>query len=108
MTLSSVAGKRSGEHGNVFATVTERRDIDRHNAQAIEKVGAKILSLDLFFQSAVRRAHYPDINRNRFVPAESFDSSLFECPQQLSLHVGAHVANFIEEQSAAVCLFKFT
>src|SRR6185369_7330929 len=53
-----------------------------------------------------RGTHDSHVDRNRLVRAEPFDSSFFEGTQQLRLHVGAHIANLIEKQSAAVSLFK--
>src|SRR5256885_16842858 len=106
MSFRSLSGESGGEPRNVFTTIPQRRDIDRYYTQAVEEVGAEISILDLVFQIAMGGAHDPNIYRNRFVAAESFNSSLFECAQQLCLYVRAHVAYLIEEQSAAVCLLE--
>src|SRR2546429_9051797 len=71
-------------------------------------MGAKVSFGDLFFQGTMRGADDTHVDGNRFVAAESFNSSLFQRAQQLCLHVRAHVADFVEKQCAAVGLLEFT
>src|SRR5207237_9898239 len=94
--------------GNVFSAFAQRCNVHRYYAQAIEEIGAKISLGDLFFQGAMRGADDAHVDGDRFVATQSFDSSLFECAQQLCLDVGAHVADFVEEERAAVCLLEFS
>src|ERR1043165_3212715 len=101
MTLGGIPRKGGGEHRNVLATLTQGRDVDRDHAQTIKQVRTEILFLDLFFKSTMCRAHNAHVDGNRFVAAESFNPSLLERAQQLCLDVRAHIADFIEEKSAA-------
>src|SRR3989442_15635140 len=98
MPFGSLSGERGREHRNVFPTIPQRRDIDRHDAQTVEEVGAEISILDLVFQITMGGAHDPNVDSDRFVAPESFNSSLFEGAQQLRLHVRTHIAYLIEEQ----------
>jgi hypothetical protein len=56
----------------------------------------------------VGRAHNPHIDGNRFVTAQPLNSSFLQRAQKLRLHVGAHIANLIQEQRAAIGLFEFS
>src|SRR5438552_1329030 len=108
MTLGSLAGKGLREDGNVLASFAQRSNVDRNHAQAIEEIGAKISIGNFFFQRAMRGADDPHIYRNRFVTAKSFNPTLFQRAQELCLYVGAHVANLIQKEGAAVCLLEFS
>src|SRR5207248_11092221 len=101
MSFSSLSCERGGEYRDVFPTIPQRRDIDRHYAQAVEQVGAEISILDLVFQITMSGAHDPNVDGDRFIATESFNSSLFEGAQQLCLYIRAHVAYLIDEQSVA-------
>jgi hypothetical protein len=72
----------------------------------------QVLSEFLFpnsrFQIAMRGDDDPRANRNRFVPANPFDFSLFEYSQKLGLHVQRHVADFVQKYRSLVCLLKFS
>src|SRR2546430_17381664 len=98
MPFSSLSCECGGEYRNVFPTIPQRRDIDRYYTQAVEEIGAEISILDLVFQITMGGAHDPNVDGDRFIAPESFNSSLFKRAQQLCLHVGAHVAYLIEEQ----------
>jgi hypothetical protein len=63
---------------------------------------------DFLFQRSMSRADDAHVNRNRIVAAEPFDLSLFKRTQQFCLHVRAHIADLVEEQSAAVSLFELS
>src|ERR1041384_6880674 len=96
MSFRSLSRKRGREHWNIFSTIPQRRDIDRYYTQTVKEVGAEISILDLVFQITMRGADNPNVDSDRLVAAESFNSSLFEGAQQLCLYVRAHVADLIE------------
>src|SRR5436190_18425405 len=97
-----------GERGNVFASLAQWRNLDRHYLQTVKQVRAKISVLDFFFQCAMRRANDAHVNRNRFVAPETLNAPLFKGAQKLGLDICAHITDFVEEQRAAVSLFKFS
>ena len=76
--------------------------VQRQHVQAVVKVFAKAAGHDLGLQVAVRRGHHPHIDRHRPGRAHRLDTALLQHAQQLDLHVHRHVADFIEEQGAAV------
>ena len=62
---------------------------------------------DLVLERLVRRRDYPDVNGDRLGAADSGDDVVLEHAQNLRLRGKAHVADFVEEQRALVCLLEF-
>ncbi len=52
------------------------------------------------------RADDADIHADRFVGSDADDLAVFQNAKQLCLHCQRHVADFIEEQRPAVCMFE--
>ena len=48
----------------------------------------------------------PDVDRDRFVPADALELLLLQQPQHLALRGGRHVADFVEKNRAAVALLE--
>src|SRR6266545_3453289 len=108
VTFRSGTRKRFGKLRDIFASFPKRRNIDGDNTQTIEKISTKISGGDLLFKWTMSRAHDAHVDRNRLVTTQPFNSSFFQCAQELCLYVGTHVANLIEKQSAAICLLEFS
>src|SRR5262245_53582538 len=60
------------------------------------------------FKIAMSGGEHPDIHRHVFSATEPLDGSFLEHAQELGLGAGLQIADFIEEQSAAVRLLKAT
>ncbi len=58
------------------------------------------------FQVAVCGDDYSDIHGDRLVAADALHFSLLQHAQQLGLHECGHVADFVQEQRAAMGLLK--
>src|SRR5262245_58613679 len=93
ISLGSRTKKGLGEYWNILTSLTERGDINRHDTESIEQVGAKISVCDFLFEWTVSGADYAHVNRNRVVTTESFDATFFKCTQQFCLHIRTHVAD---------------
>src|SRR5581483_4111746 len=98
--------KVAGEQGDVFFAVAQRRDFDGDDAQAIVKVFAEAAFGDELFQVFVGGGDDADVHRNFFRAADGAHGALLERAQQLDLHGDAHLADFVEEDGAAVRAFE--
>src|SRR5258706_3145924 len=107
VAFSSRVCKCLGTLWYVFATLAQGRNIDCHYSQAVKKINPEISCRNLLLTRTTRSAYDAHLNGDRFVAAQSFDAPLFQRAQEFRLHVGTHVANLIEKQSAAVGLLKF-
>ncbi len=97
----------ASEDGNVCGPIAERRDEKGNYVKAVEKILAKSAVQDLLFQIFVGGGDNPNVHAGSLVRADRFEALLFEHAQHFGLSTKAHVADFIEEKSAAVGLLKF-
>src|SRR5690606_32947013 len=86
--------------------LAEWRHLNRKNVQAIKKIFAEFALGDRRRQVAVRGGDDADVARARLVAAHAFERAFLQYAQQLDLHRQAHVANFIQEQCAALSEFE--
>jgi hypothetical protein len=80
----------------------QRRLVDAQHAEPVIEVRAEASGLDRAVEIDVRRGDDPHVDRNRFLPAETLDLPFLQEPQQARLALDRHVADFVEEQRAAV------
>jgi hypothetical protein len=91
---------------NVFAAVRQARDVDADHVQAVEQVLTEFASLHQGFQVLVRRGDDAHVDLHRHMTAHAVELAVGQNPQQTRLRVRRHVADFIEEQRAAVGLLE--
>ena len=91
---------------NVFLAFAQRRHEKGNHVQAVEQIFAEISLRDLFFQVFVRRGDHAGIDGDRFFESDGSESALVERAQHLRLRLQTHVADFVEEERAAVGLLK--
>src|SRR5690606_22543415 len=84
------------------------RHFDRKNVQAIKEVFAEITLCNRCRQVTVRGSDDANVARARLVAAHALEGAFLQYAQQLDLHRQAHVANFIQEQRAALSQFEAT
>ena len=96
----------SDKAADVLAAFAQRRELNREDAQAIEKVLAEPASVDLFLQVAIGRGNDADIDPAGARVADAFQFLLLQNAQQLCLHRERHFSDFIEKQRAAVGQFE--
>ena len=101
----SGAGRTSPARDVVLA-LAQRRHVDRDDVEAVVEVLAELPVGDHLRQVAVGRRDDADVGAQRAGAAEALELVLLQDAQDLRLRVGAHVADFVEEQRAAVGLLE--
>src|SRR5579864_2447274 len=90
----------------VVAPLAERRNADRDDVQAIVQIFAEEIFGHSFVEIAVGGGDDAHIDGNLTSAAHRANSTLLQYAQQLDLHGQSHLADFIEEDRAAVCDFE--
>ncbi len=96
----------AGEGGDIFAAVRHAGDVDANHVEAMEQVLTELARMHQGFQVLVSRGDDAHINLDRCVTAHAVELAVRQYAQQASLGVGRHIADLIEEQRAAIRLFK--
>ena len=94
------------QRGDVLRAVPQRGNEKRNDVKAIKEVLAKIAAIYFLFEILVRGGDDADIHAHGLIGAHWFEALLFENTQHFGLRAHAHVADFIEEQRAAVGFFE--
>ena len=92
--------------GNVLNSVTQRRQAQTDDIQAMVEVLSKLSALDAFFQILVRRGNDANIGLNGLVTAYAVKVPVGEYTQKPSLQLHRHIADFIQKERAALGLLK--
>ncbi len=96
----------AGEQRNVLAPLAQARQTDADDVQAVEQVLAEQAVLDPRFQVLVRRRDDADVGLDRRMAADPVEVAIGQHAQQAGLQFGRHVADFVEEQRAALGLLE--
>src|ERR1700722_18429693 len=96
------------QHGNVFATLAERREIDADYIEAIEKVFAELAFAHELAQIDIGGGDDADIDLNLLDSAEMHESAVLQHAQDFALRVHGHGSDFVEEERASVGDFEQT
>ena len=87
---------------NIFAPLTQRRDINRENIDAIVEVVAKSAVGHHRPEVAVCRRNYADVNADLVSTTDPPDLSFLQGTQELCLHGNVKLGNFVEKERAPV------
>ena len=98
--------KKLASAADVFLALAQRRHLDGDDVQAVVEVLAELAGRDHRRQVAVGRGDQPDVDLDGAGAAQPLEFVLLEHAQDLRLRVRAHVADFVEEQRAAVGLLE--
>ena len=90
---------------DVAGTLTQRRHVDCHFAQAVVQVLAELLFRYEVLEILVGRCNDAHVDRNLLATANAFNDLVLEEAQQLGLQRQRHVADLIQEQRAAIGVF---
>jgi hypothetical protein len=95
-----------GQQRNVVAPLAQRRQAQADHVEAVEQVFAEQALLDPAFQVLVGGGDHPHIGLDRLVAADAVEVAVGQHAQQARLQFGRHVADFVEEQRAALGLLE--
>ena len=95
-------GQPVRQQDNVVAPISERRQVDGDDVEAIEQVFAKAPLGDFAQGIAIGGADDADIDRFGLCRSDSLDHPGLDEPQQLDLKLDLHFTNLVEEQRAAI------
>ena len=93
-----------GQQQHVGAPSAQRRHVDLDHVDAEEQVLAEPLFFDGRLQVAIRGRQDPHVERHLLVAADRADLPFLQGPQQFGLHRQRHLADFVQQQRAAVGL----
>ena len=91
---------------NVVLARAQCGELDADDVEAIKQILAKIACSHGFFERAIRGSDDAHIGRHGRIAAHALKGTALEDAQNFRLCGGGHVADFIEEQRAAVALLK--
>src|SRR5439155_6459193 len=96
------------EHRNVFATLAQRRHINRKNIDSIIEIVTKTSITDHRAQIPVGGGDHTNINWNFEGAAHAANAALLQSAQEFRLHADVEFRNLIEKQRAAIRNFEQT
>ena len=89
---------------NVFAPLTQRRQLERDGIDAVEQILPEASLFDLFFQIPIRGRNEAHIHVHVARGADRLDLALLQHAQQLRLHGRGKLADLVEHERAPVRL----
>ena len=95
-----------GQIGDVFLVFAQGGDMDGNDVEAEEKVLAEFLAFDAFFQTAVGGGDDADVHLDGAVAAHALQFAFLQDAQELGLDLRGNLADFVQEDGAAVGQFK--
>ena len=90
------------QDGNVVGPLAQRRQVQRDQVDAVEQVLAELAARDLVGERAVRGRDDAHVDRPRLARAEHLVGAVLEDAEQLHLRARVEIADFVEEDRAAV------
>ena len=96
------------QYGDVFLPLIQRRHMDQYDTEPVVKIFPEIAVFDLLLNVFVGGCNHPHIHLYRFVAPYPCDDIILQSPENLCLCRKAHIADFIQEQSTTIGLFKFS
>ena len=100
--------KKVGQSHDLVLPFPQRRNSQGDHVQAIIQIFAEPAFGYGLLQIAMRRRDHAHINRDRLFAAEPLKLLILEHLQQLRLQLEIHVADFVQQDGAAVGQFKHT
>ena len=90
---------------DVLGALTQRRQCNRHDVQAVVQVHAELAAVGRRLQIHLGRRHHTAIDRYAGVAAQPLDAALLQRAQQLGLQCQRHRFDLVQKQRAAVGVF---
>src|SRR5262245_12765190 len=105
-TLREGANERCREVRNIFATIAQLRQSDFDNVEAVIQVVAEATGTNFSQQVPVGRGNQTNIDLPLFERSNALDLAFLEDAQELRLNRQRQLANFVQEQGAAIRGFE--
>ena len=96
----------AGERRDVLAALAERGQVDLDHGQTVVEVFAKRAFVDHLAEVAVGGGDDAHVDRDHLRPADALNLARLEHAQKLRLKADVELADFVEEQGAAVGHFE--
>ena len=90
------------QDGDVAGAIAQRRHAHGDHVDAEVEILAEAAGLDLGVEVAVGGAHQAHVDADGLGAADRAHFAVLQHAQDLRLHLGAHVADLVEKQGAAV------
>src|SRR5207247_1556042 len=94
------------EDGHVPAAAAQRRQLDAPDGEAEEEIVAEATRLDLAVEVAARRRDDPHVDALPVVRPDALHLAALDGAEQLGLEHGVELADFVDEERAAVRLLE--
>ena len=94
------------EEREVVDAVAQGRQEEAHDGEAVEEVFAEAVVSDFVFEFSVGGGDDADVDGYGFWGADAADFALFEDAQEFWLQLEAELAQFVEEDGAALSEFE--
>ena len=92
----------AGEQRDVFLAVAQRRNEEGDDVEAVEEVFAEVAAGDLFFEVFIGGGDDAGVDVDGSAGADGIEALFVQSAQNLCLRLQAHVADFVEEEGAAI------
>src|SRR5579863_7501010 len=92
----------------ILCVLAQRWDVKRNYVEPVKQILAKRAAHYFFIQFFIGGGNDANIHGHRSIRTYRLESLLLENSQNFRLSFQTHVGNFIEKQSAAVGLLKFS
>ncbi len=104
--LCGAIEKETQQRWNILTAFAQRRDMYADDIESMIKIFAEASFLDQRFQVLMRRGDDAHVDLDRRMATDTVELAVGQHPQQTRLQFGRHVADLIEEQTAAVGLLE--
>ena len=100
--LAVLAHEVTGQEGDVFSPLAQRRQLVVQDVEPVEQVLAEGAVTDGRLQVPIGGGDDADVHFDGLIAADALEASLLEGPQQASLEPDRDLSHFVEEEGAAV------
>ena len=90
-----------GHQRNILAPLAQRRQMQAHDVEPVQQIGAELAARDLRVEILMRRRDHARIGAHQLAPADAIELARREHAQQPRLQRQRHVADLVEKQRAA-------
>ena len=94
------------QDGYILLAIAQGRQYDRHNIEAVIKIGPKFSGCNRLLKPNIGRCDDPHIDIESLGPADPFKLLFLQDPKHLRLEGDGHLADLVEKDGAVVSQFE--